>query len=113
MSQKLLVRFQRQVSSQEANIAKFKAEMDKDPAHALTWGLDAFRSAATLKVLNQIVGALEAGHADVDNIKATLMDRVLHRSKYPAQSTSPTSNLMEQYELSACAEILSDLQYVD
>ena len=112
MSAKLLVRFQRQVSSQEASIAKFKAEMDKDPAHALTWSLDAFRSAATLKVLNQIVASLEAGHADVDNIKATLMDRVLHRSKYPAQSTSPTSNLMEQYELSACAEILSDLQYV-
>ncbi len=111
MSQKLLVRFQRQVESQNASIAKFKAEMDKDPAHALTWSLDAFRSAATLKVLNQIVHALEEGNADVDNIRDTLMDRVLHRSKYPAQSTSPTSNLMEQYELSACAEILSDLKY--
>jgi hypothetical protein len=112
MSAKLLARFQRQVESQQAQIAKFKAELDKDPAHALTWGLDAFRSAATLKVLNQIVAALEVGDADLDNIRETLMDRVLHRSKYPAQSTSPTSNLMEQYELSACAEILSDLKYV-
>jgi hypothetical protein len=111
MSAKLLSKYQRQVEAETARITKFKAELDKDPAHALTWGLDAFRSAATLKVLNQIVGALEAGHADVENIRSTLMDRVLHRSKYPAQSTSPTSNLMEQYELSACAELLSDLQY--
>jgi len=112
MSVRLLSKYQRQVEAQQERINKFKLELDKDPAHALTWGLEAFRSAATLKVLNQIVAALEAGDADVDNIKATLMDRVLHRSKYPAQSTSPTSNLMEQYELSACAEILSDLQYI-
>jgi len=112
MSARLLSKYQRQVEAQQDRINKFKLELDKDPAHALTWGLEAFRSAATLKVLNQIVAALEAGNADVDNIRSTLMDRVLHRSKYPAQSTSPTSNLMEQYELSACAEILSDLQYV-
>jgi len=112
MSARLLGKYQRQVEAQQDRINKFKLELDKDPAHALTWGLEAFRSAATLKVLNQIVAALEAGNADVDNIRSTLMDRVLHRSKYPAQSTSPTSNLMEQYELSACAEILSDLQYV-
>ena len=111
MSAKLLVRFQRRAVVQSENLTKFKLELDKDPAHALTWGLDAFRSAATLKVLNQIIAALEADTADVDNIKSTLMDRVLHRSKFPAQSTSPTSNLMEQYELSACAELLSDMKY--
>ena len=111
MSNKLLVRYQRRAEVEIANLAKFKLELDKDPAHALTWGCDAFRSAATLKVLNQIIGALEADTTDVDNIKSVLMDRVLHSSKYPAQSTSPTSNLIEQYELSACASILSDLRY--
>jgi hypothetical protein len=111
MSNKLLIRFQRRAEAETANIAKFKLALDKDPAHALTWGCDTFRSAATLKVLNQIIAALESDTADIDNIKSTLMDRVLHSSKYPAQSTSPTSNLIEQYELAACASLLSDLRY--
>jgi threonine aldolase len=91
---------------------KFAAEFSKDPAHALSWGTGAFEKAARLRVLKQIVVALEEGHADIDNIRSTMMDRVLHKSKYPAQSSSPTSNLIEQYELAACADILSDLQYV-
>jgi hypothetical protein len=113
MSAKLLVRFQRRAESETARLDKFKVDFDKDPAYAFVWSCDAFRSAATLKVLNQIIVALEAGHADIDNIKSTMLDRVLHGSKYPSHSTSPTSNLMEQYELSACASILSDLQYMD
>ena len=111
MSNKLLVRFQRRAESETASIAKFKLDLDKDPAHAFVWSTNAFRSAATLKVLNQIITALEADTADLENIKSTLMDRVLHSSKYPSHSTSATSNLMEQYELSACASILSDLRY--
>jgi hypothetical protein len=111
MSDKLLKRFQSQIAQCQAGLDKFSAELTKDPAHALSWSLGAFEKAAKLKVLQQIAFSLAEGHGDLDNIRSTLMDRVLHRSKYPPQSTSPTSNLMEQYELSACAEILSDLQY--
>ena len=108
---KLLGRFQRQADATQASLDKFAADFAKDPAHALTWGTDTFANAAKLRVLKQIIAALEDGHGNLDNIRSTLMDRVLHRAKYPAQSTSPTSNLIEQYELAACAEILSDLQY--
>jgi hypothetical protein len=112
MSDKLLARFQRQVDATQASLDKFAADFAKDPAHALTWGTDAFANAAKLRVLKQIVAALADGNGNLDNIRSTLTDRVLHRAKYPAQSTSPTSNLIETYELAACADILSDLQYL-
>ncbi len=112
MSDKLLKRFQNQVESCQARLDKFAAEFAKDPAYALSWGNETFAAAAKMRVLKQIVAALEDGNATLDNIRSTMMDRVLHKSKYPAQSTSPTSNLIEQYELAACAEILSDLEYL-
>lgn len=113
MSDQLLKRFQRQADSAQASIDKFATEVAKDPAHALSWSLGVFEKAAELKVLKQIVAALEDGTATLDNIRSTLTDRVLHRAKYPPQSSSPTSNLIEQYELAACAKILSDLQYTE
>ena len=111
MSAQLLKRFQSQAQSAQSRLDKFMVDFHSDPAYALSWGNDTFKYAAQLRVLKQIIAALEAGDATLDNIKSTLMDRVLHKSKYPAQSTSPTSNLIEQYELATCAEILSDLQY--
>jgi hypothetical protein len=112
MSDKLLKRFQSQAESCQASLDKFAVDFAKDPAYALSWGNDTFAKAARLRVLKQIVAALEEGTGNLENIRSTMMDRVLHKSKYPAQSTSPTSNLIEQYELAACADILSDLQYV-
>lgn len=113
MSDKLLKRFQSQVESCQSRLDKFAQDFAKDPAYALSWGNETFSAAAKMRVLKQIVAALEDGTATLDNIRSTMMDRVLHRSKYPPQSTSPTSNLIEQYELAACAEILSDLEYIN
>jgi hypothetical protein len=112
MSTTLLKRFQNQVDSCQSRLDKFTEEFAKDPAYALSWGNETFAAAAKMRVLKQIVNALEDGNGNLENIRSTMMDRVLHKSKYPAQSTSPTSNLIEQYELAACAEILSDLQYI-
>lgn len=110
MSDKLLKIFQSKVANCNAKLEKFAEAFAKDPAHALSWGTDTFKTAAELKIYKQIVAALEDGTATLDNIRDTMMDRVLHKSRYPAQSTSPTSNLIEQYELAVCAEILSDLR---
>ena len=112
MSQKLITRFFNQAETAQARLNKFAADFAKDPAYALSWSNDTFKEAARLKVLKQILAGLEGGTATLENIRSTMMDRVLSKSKYPAQSTSPTSNLIEQYELAACAEILSDLEYV-
>jgi CHASE3 domain sensor protein len=113
MSQKLLKSFQRQAQAAQARMDKFAEDFAKDPAYALSWSNDTFKIAAELKILQQIIAALgEDGEGCTQaDIQSTMMDRVLHKSKYPAQSTSPTSNLIEQYELAACAEILSGLQY--
>lgn len=109
---KLLFRFNSQAESCQAKLDKFTTKFAEDPAYALSWGTEAFQAAATLRVLKQVIGALEEGHGMLENIRSTLTDRVMHKAKYPPQSTSPTSNLIEQYELAAYAEILSDLQYI-
>lgn len=106
---KLLERFQRQAQYEIETIEKFKVELAKDPAYALSWGCGVFAAAAKLRILNQIINALSDEQTTVDNIRDHLMGHILHKSRYPAQSTSPTSNLIEQYELAAYAEIVGDL----
>ena len=111
-NQRLLFRFNSQAESCQARLDKFAVKFAEDPAYALSWGTEAFQAASSLRVLKQVIGALNE-EGTLDNIRSTLTDRVMHKAKYPPQSTSPTSNLIEQYELAACAEILSDLQYME
>ena len=104
----LIKRFNRAIESDQHIITKFKENLDKDAAYALTWSLDAFRAAAQIKVSTMIVDHLVGG-GTVEQVKSLLTSRVLSKSMYPAQSTSPTSNLIEQYELAAFASTLSDI----
>lgn len=83
MTNKLLKRFQIQAEMAQESLDKFATDFAKDPAYALSWGTDAFAKAARLRVLKQIIVALEEGTATVDNIRSTMMDRVLNKSKYP------------------------------
>jgi len=108
---KALKKFKSMVSVAQSQVDKFKVELDKDPAYALSWGTGVFQSAARLKVAGMLVVAFE-GECTVEQARATLLDRVMSKSRYPAQSTSPCSNLMEQYELAAYAEAMEDLQYL-
>jgi len=116
MSALALKKFTAQAEQAQAQIDKFKSELDKDPAYALSWGLTAFQSAARLKVANMLVEAFsprEGAHEyTVANAVGHLTDRVMSKARYPAQSTSPTSNLMEQYEAAAYAEALDELKYI-
>ena len=104
-------RLESNIASEQAQIDKFVAKVQEDPAYALSWGTNAFASAANLKVFKLVLTAMtrEENPCTMQDVKNTLMDRVLQRSKYPPQSTSPCSNLMEQYELAAYANMLSDL----
>jgi hypothetical protein len=110
MNTKLIAQFQRKIDDAQNKLDKFKADFDKDPAYALSWSNGVFRHAAELQLFRQVLTALE-GDASLAEITESLTSRVMHKSRYPAQSTSPTSNLMEQYELSVAAELLGDLQY--
>jgi hypothetical protein len=116
MSDRALKKFTAQAEQAQAQIDKFQAELSKDPAYALGWGLTAFQSAARLKVAQMLVHALTKREGEtvctIAQARETLMDRVMSKARYPAQSTSPTSNLMEQYEAAAYAEALDELKYI-
>lgn len=108
-------RLESTIDSCQASIEKFAEKLVKDPAYTLSWGTDSFSTAAQLKVAKMVHAALtDEKPCTMQAVKDTLLDRVLHKSKYPAQSTSPCSNLMETYELAAYADMLSDINsYMD
>jgi len=110
MSKKAYIvnRFQRDLVSVQAEIAEFTQKMAVDAAYTLSWGTSVFQAAAKERVLKQVLASIEQG----DDVVDMVTDRVLSKAKSPAQSTSPTSNLIEQYELAALAEVLSAIKDV-
>jgi hypothetical protein len=116
MTAQALKKFTAIAEQAQAQIDKFKVELDKDPAYALSWGNSVFQSAARLKVATMLVYAFTEREGEtmctLDQARDTCLDRVMNKARYPAQSTSPTSNLMEQYEAAAYAEALDELKYM-
>ncbi len=116
MTAQALKKFTAIAEQAQAQIDKFKVELDKDPAYALSWGNGVFQSAARLKVATMLVYAFTEREGEImctlDQARDTCLDRVMNKARYPAQSTSPTSNLMEQYEAAAYAEALDELKYM-
>ena len=111
-----LAKFQTQVVDQTAKITQFREELGEDPSHALKWGNSAFEAAARLSVAKMLVYCFTDRPGQpaqsVESVRKMLLGKVTQRSKYPPQSTSPTSNLMEQYELAALAEAYEELAYL-
>ena len=103
---------ERKLDIAQTQIAEFKEKLNGDVAYTLSWSNAVFAAAAVESVCKSILAAIESGTATLDNIRSTLSDQILHAAKYPPQSTSPTSNLMETYLTAAKAEILSDLEYL-
>lgn len=110
-TQLLLKKFQSRLDGCTSKIEKFSQELLVDPAYSLAWGDEAFRTAAELRVLKQLVNDLGEEQATIKQITAALTIRVLYGAKYPSHSTSPTSNLIAQYELAACASLLAELDF--
>lgn len=108
---KLAVKFTRIVETSRSQLDKFEESFAKDPAYAFSWSDKSFQAAARIKVMTMVADVLTREDTTAEGIRRYLMDGVMHRAKYPAQSTSPASNLMEQYEMAAYAEALSMLQY--
>jgi len=110
----LTKRFQRKLDEAQSEVAAFVGKVQHDAAYTLSWSNSVFQAAAKERVYKQVIASIkdsvsEDGELDLSNIIGMVTDRVLHKAKYPAQSTSPTSNLIEQYELATWADILSDL----
>lgn len=111
-----LVKFQTQVVDQTAKITQFREELGKDPGHAFKWGNSAFEAAARLGVAKMLVYCFtdrpDQPAQSVEQVRKMLLEKITNRSKYPPQSTSPTANLMEQYELAALAEAYEEIAYL-
>lgn len=98
----------------KSRLAKFKENIDTDPAHAFEWSNEYFQVAANHKVASIIAGAIVSDGADLRSLQEHLLGYVLHGARYPAQSTSPTSNLYEQCKLAAFTEAYKTLSgYLD
>lgn len=117
MSDRALKRFTSMAQRAQAQCDKFAAEFAKDPAYALSWGNSVFQEAARLKIAQMMVHAFTEREdgviLSVEAAREVCLERVMNKARWPAQSTSPTSNLMEQYEAAAYAEALDELKHMD
>lgn len=112
--EKLAAMFARDRESARDEISRFKVAFEKDAAHALSWGTSVFEAAANERVNTQLIEYInnEVGLIEkvlIDNMIDLVTSKVLYGAKYPPQSTSPTSNLIVQYELAAWARVLAKL----
>lgn len=98
----------------EKEKAKFIKSFEEDAAYALSWSHNYFATAAEEKIWKEI-SFIETNNKRLGDESICLLlikisgYRVQEMAMYPAQSTSSTSNLMVQGELSAWAKALSFL----
>jgi hypothetical protein len=96
----------------KATIAKFKANLDENPAYAFEWGTDAITAAATLDVYTQLVEVF--AKTDVATTVKEAREAVMRGARYDVlpRSTSPTSNLVNAAKVAAFANFVSDCAHV-
>ena len=96
------------LASNRARIAGFAVEVQENPAHAMTWAMDTFSTAAEIKVLSEVIIALKDGCTLAAAIK-NCNERVFWGARNPPHSTSITSNLLEQEMIVAYAKTAEQL----
>jgi hypothetical protein len=116
MTDRALKKFTAIAEQAQVQCDKFAKSFAEDPAYALSWGTSAFQSATRLRVAKMLVDTFTPREGEImctlEQAREYLTDRVMNKARYPAQSTSPTSNLIEQYEAAAYAEALDELKYM-
>lgn len=99
---------ERQVEKGRATIAE--ADLFQVAYH-LGWSKDLFQHAAQVEVYGRILAAIDPENMEehpgvsFDSIEEHVAQEVNRMARYLSQSTSPTSNLIEQYKLAAWGEI--------
>jgi hypothetical protein len=99
---------QNAIAQHEKMTADLVKKFAENPANAMSWGGTYFTHAAEYNAAVGVKQMFEDGYT-VDAMRAVVMRDVMHKAKYPARSTSPTSNLMEQEELAASTKLLGYL----
>lgn len=112
---RFLSRLDDAINNAEYVLGDFAKKLASDPAHAFSWGTSAVAAAAKRGVARYLKASLEGGdngpRLTLIQVKEWVRDEVLNKAKYPPQSTSPMSNLVEQYTLAAYAGWADYLRY--
>jgi len=98
----------------EDALAKFTRDLNGEhPAYAFEWSHNVMQSTALMDASKYIKRAMDNTTSGTNPIIWALRDEmqsmVSSKARRPSFSTSPTSNLMNQFTASACAEWLAIL----
>lgn len=100
---------QHYIAEADATLARFSADLAKDPAYAFEWSASAFEAAATKRVLGEVLRRLASESQSAVLARAEAEVRL--RAKRGSKSTSEASNLMEAELMSAWARTAELLAY--
>tara|TARA_R110000868_G_scaffold114309_6_gene306329 strand:- start:8240 stop:8644 length:405 start_codon:yes stop_codon:yes gene_type:complete len=105
-----------QITVGEGKIVKFRAKLDdekKGMAHAFEWSQDAFAGSASIAVSQRLLNHIHNGgdNVTVGAIKLMVQAQVSKAAMYFPQSSSVTSNLMDQFRGRVWAETLEYIEH--
>lgn len=80
----------------------------RDPAYAMSWGMEYFKHAADYSVAKDLKSMFEHG-VTVESMLNDFSRALRHKASYPSRSTSPTSNLVDQETLRALTVVVGYL----
>lgn len=86
----------------QAALDKWAVKFGNNPGYALEWAEGIFETAAKFEVNEALIDWF-SGDRSYEEIKAIVEQIVVDKAKYPARSTSKTSNLMSDYRLACYA----------
>ena len=93
---------------------KYNEDFSKDPMHALSWSNDVFEHSAKAKVACEFATRILSSENDIDlqisSMKEYCEYKLMSLAKYVSRSTSPTSNLCEEYTRAAYAVVFELLK---
>lgn len=98
-------RLQQDIASADDSRDRFIERLMGDASYALSWSRDEFKTQAKGSVAREILNRLLKDNRPLEAIYKYSVDQALRVAKFPPQSTSPTSNLMEQNMGAAWADI--------
>ncbi len=110
-TEKFIEKLNREVRKCNATLEEWKENFEKDPAYAFKWGSEAVEASARVTIYSRVLASLTGEEAKSLELVAKIATaNVMQAARFPAQSTSPMSNLVSQYELGAWARIVEWLE---
>lgn len=90
----------------QADIDRFKKNLEQNPAYAFEWADAACRAAAHLDVAARVRGILEHPEGGMEKAMSLCLDQALQGARNQSHSTSALTNLMAAEKTAAYAELV-------